>query len=174
MIMFILMNISILFLFMKHPLSMGFILFIQVLLISLITNITTLNSWFSYILFLVMIGGMLILFIYMTSLASNEKFKFSWKILFTLFFLLILEMFLIFNFNFYDSTKINNLFMNSISMNFNKFFMFPSYLIMITIIIYLLITLIAVVKITNFKSGPLRQKFYENTLTNSISYHKNY
>ncbi len=40
-----------------------------------------------------------------------------------------------------------------------KYFNFPNNLIIIIIIIYLFITLIAVVKITKFLYGPLRQKF---------------
>nr|YP_010987582.1 NADH dehydrogenase subunit 6 [Bledius obscurus]WON65988.1 NADH dehydrogenase subunit 6 [Bledius obscurus] len=155
----LLMNVSILFLFMNHPITMGFTLLIQVLLIALLTNFMILNSWFSYILFLIMIGGMLILFIYMTSLASNEKFKFSSKIFFMIFFFLILEIFMYF-INFLYSMKLNNfLTFSFFNFNFNKFFMFPSFLILLIIIIYLFIALIATVKITNFKHGPLRQKF---------------
>nr|YP_009995360.1 NADH dehydrogenase subunit 6 [Ochthebius glaber]QNP09776.1 NADH dehydrogenase subunit 6 [Ochthebius glaber] len=153
--------LSLNFLFMIHPLSMGMILLMQTILIALITGAMNFNYWFSYILFLIMIGGMLVLFIYMTSIASNEKFKFNNKLMFMNISLMILTLtnvimnnFIInlnnFNFNFdYNS----NYFM------LNKFFNIPSNLIMFMMIIYLFITLIAVVKITVFKLGPLRQKF---------------
>nr|YP_010486372.1 NADH dehydrogenase subunit 6 [Pseudoechthistatus chiangshunani]UVW93777.1 NADH dehydrogenase subunit 6 [Pseudoechthistatus chiangshunani] len=151
-------------LFLNHPLSFGFILLIQTTLIALTTGMMNYNYWFSYIIFLIMIGGMLILFIYMTSVASNEKFKFSYKILF-----LISMMFLLIFFEFFmDSYFFNLIMKNSLfnqnwNLNFNlimnKFLTWPMNLIFYLIIIYLLITLIMVVKITDIKSGPLRQKF---------------
>nr|UAM92174.1 NADH dehydrogenase subunit 6 [Deleaster bactrianus] len=160
MILFILLiNTSMTFIFMKHPLSMGFLLLAQITLIALMMTLISNNSWFSYILFIIMVGGLLILFIYMTSLASNEKFKFSFKIM-ILNITNIMFMFLTYfidqmNFNLMNKFNFNNYMIN---INMNKFFIFPSYFIMIMIIIYLFITLIAVVKISNFKSGPLRQK----------------
>lgn len=42
-------------------------------------------------------------------------------------------------------------------LSLNKYFNFPRYSIFYISIIYLLITLIAVVKISNFNLGPLRQ-----------------
>nr|YP_010439957.1 NADH dehydrogenase subunit 6 [Pseudoechthistatus hei]UTD45003.1 NADH dehydrogenase subunit 6 [Pseudoechthistatus hei] len=151
-------------LFLNHPLSFGFILLIQTTLIALITGMMNYNYWFSYIIFLIMIGGMLILFIYMTSVASNEKFKFSYKILF-----LISMMFLLIFFEFFlDSYFFNLIIKNSLfnqnwnldfNLIMNKFLTWPMNLIFYLIIIYLLITLIMVVKITDIKSGPLRQKF---------------
>nr|QVM79293.1 NADH dehydrogenase subunit 6 [Rhagium fortecostatum] len=158
------MLLSIMFLFLNHPLSFGLILMIQTIFISLMSGLMNLNFWFSYILFLIMIGGMLILFIYMTSIASNEKFKFSYKIMlvmmisiymmlmFTLFDNYMMEM----NLNTYDF--INQNFMLNNNFSLSKFLNWPNNMIIYLMIIYLLMTLIAVVKITKIKSGPLRQK----------------
>nr|ARH53724.1 NADH dehydrogenase subunit 6 [Anthobium melanocephalum] len=167
-IMIILMMISLMmsciFLFLSHPLSMGMILLTQTMLISLITGFMSLNFWFSYILFLIMVGGMLVLFIYMTSVASNEKFKYSNMIFLiimlfmSLIFILYMKMDLFF-------MNLNNFNLETISMNlfFNfslsKFLNYPSNVMLFLMIIYLFITLIAVVKITNINIGPLRQKF---------------
>nr|YP_009995282.1 NADH dehydrogenase subunit 6 [Ochthebius quadricollis]QNP09672.1 NADH dehydrogenase subunit 6 [Ochthebius quadricollis] len=154
--------LSINFMFMIHPLSMGMTLMIQTIVISLITGFLNFNYWFSYILFLIMIGGMLVLFIYMTSIASNEKFKFNMKLF--LFLMLMMMCLMIM----YINMDNNMMFMQNFNMNMNsninylmmsKFYNKPSNMIMFLMIIYLLITLIAVVKITDFKSGPLRQKF---------------
>nr|YP_009441705.1 NADH dehydrogenase subunit 6 [Hydrochus carinatus]AOY39237.1 NADH dehydrogenase subunit 6 [Hydrochus carinatus] len=146
------------FIILNHPMSMGFILLIQTILISLITGLFNYNWWFSYILFIIMIGGMMVLFIYMTSIASNEKFKFSYKI--TIFNILILPGFLFMN-DYLIELKNNNSFnmenMNNINIMLNKFLCLPSNMIMFMMIIYLLITLIAIVKIANIKKGPLRQ-----------------
>nr|QWL15089.1 NADH dehydrogenase subunit 6 [Xenostrongylus variegatus] len=156
--------LSLTFLFMNHPLSVGFILLIQTIIISILTGLLNYNFWFSYILFLVMIGGMLILFIYMTSISSNKKFKFSMKIM-----LLMMLMFIVFMISYFiDLYFMNYMNFNMNMFNFdqyieyyslNKFMNYPNYLSLFMLFIYLFITLIAVTKICNLKSGPLRQKF---------------
>nr|ASW26910.1 NADH dehydrogenase subunit 6 [Gallerucida bifasciata] len=155
---------SMLFIFFNHPLSCGMILIIQTILICLMTGMMNYNYWFSYILFLIMIGGMLILFIYMTSIASNEKFKFNFPILIISIMMIILNFMLLMMDNFYSNfhtqildMKINTDMNNNLSMN--KYFNYPNNLIMILMMNYLFLTLITIVKITNFSYGPLRQKF---------------
>nr|YP_009995503.1 NADH dehydrogenase subunit 6 [Ochthebius uniformis]QNP09958.1 NADH dehydrogenase subunit 6 [Ochthebius uniformis] len=156
------MILSIVFLFMIHPLSMGMILLIQTMIVSLITGFLNFNYWFSYILFLIMIGGMLVLFIYMTSVASNEKFKNNNKLMiFIIISILIMLILMLKSDSFFI---MNSNFNKFIFMNYNyyilsKFYNAPSNYIMFLMIIYLFITLIAIVKITNFQLGPLRQKF---------------
>nr|QYC35491.1 NADH dehydrogenase subunit 6 [Cyphonocerus sanguineus klapperichi] len=152
---------TMIFLFTSHPLSMGLILLIQTLMISLITGLMSINYWFSYILFIIMIGGMLVLFIYMTSIASNEKFSHNNKILIIMILLMLMITFMLMSDQFINymssvnSTSINN---SSFENSLNKYLSYPFMMISLSIITYLLITLIAVVKITNIKYGPLRQK----------------
>nr|YP_009564651.1 NADH dehydrogenase subunit 6 [Hoplasoma unicolor]QAY81948.1 NADH dehydrogenase subunit 6 [Hoplasoma unicolor] len=161
----ILMLNSLLFIYLKHPLSCGLILLTQTIFTALISGLMNYNYWYSYILFLIMIGGMLILFIYMTSIASNEKFKFSEKLLFII---LLMSMIMISSLTidyFYshlwisimDIKSQNYIFNNSWAMN--KYFNFPNNLLTFILINYLFITLIMTVKITKFSYGPLRQKF---------------
>nr|AXS64813.1 NADH dehydrogenase subunit 6 [Cleridae sp. 1 KM-2017] len=160
----IMIFLSITMIIIEHPLSLGFILLIQTMISSFIINELNFNYWFSYILFLIMIGGMLILFIYMTSIASNEKFMFSNNLmyLFIISMIILTIMFLLDNYNFntqmfnYETVKINN-FMNY-KLSMNKMFNYPNIFIFYISIIYLLITLIAVVKISNMNLGPLRPK----------------
>nr|QPN54151.1 NADH dehydrogenase subunit 6 [Holotrichia oblita] len=153
---------SIIFMFLKHPLSMGLLLLIQTICITMITAFFSHNAWYSYILFLMMIGGMLILFMYMTSVASNEKFKFSIKILIIMIMILLASFmiwYLVDIYYFY----LTNICMEKMSTNYNfsismtKFLTFPSNIILFLMIMYLLITLIAVVKLTKSSQGPLRQ-----------------
>nr|ALO76484.1 NADH deshydrogenase subunit 6 [Chapuisia ellenbergeri] len=161
----IMITCSILFIFMNHPLSCGLMLLMQTIAIALMSNLLNLNSWYSYILFLIMIGGMLILFIYMTSVASNEKFKFNSMIMLFILTNLIIT-FMMFLLDQYYLNMMIQIFETkqfNFNMNMNlsmmKYFNFPNYFIMIMMIIYLFITLIATVKITDFLYGPLRQKF---------------
>nr|ADO60589.1 NADH dehydrogenase subunit 6 [Tritoma bipustulata] len=167
MTMFLMMMIvlAFMFMFMNHPLSFGLILLLQTILTSIYFGLLAHNFWYSYILFLVMIGGMLILFMYMTSVASNEKFKFSMK-LFILFNIMSnLSMITLLIDPFYTNL-INNqldLSMSKENLNFQfsiiKYINFPNNMIFMLMIIYLFITLIVVVKISGTNFGTLRQKF---------------
>nr|WJW73564.1 NADH dehydrogenase subunit 6 [Chamaesphegina sp.] len=158
---------SLTFMQMNHPLSMGMILLIQTVLICCISGLMTKSFWFSYILFLIFIGGMLVLFIYVTSLASNEMFSLSMKMILTMIIYLFLSMIIIFfmdkmifMFNSMNNEmiSINNLnsYISENSLNLNKLYNYPNNMINILLINYLLLTLIATVKITKLFYGPLR------------------
>nr|AWN56089.1 NADH dehydrogenase subunit 6 [Anthicidae sp. DPP-2018] len=150
------LSLSLTFLFMTHPLSMGLILLLQTLIISLITGKMFLNFWFSYIIFLILVGGMLILFIYMTSIASNEKFNLNYKMMFMIIIpLIMLNSLFMINLNFKETSLMNQ----NYQIHLSKYISFPSNLIMIMMIIYLLLTLIATVKIVKNNKNPLRLKY---------------
>lgn len=154
--------LSVLFTRLAHPLSIGLTLLIQTIFISLTAGLSTYSYWFSYILFIIFLGGMLVLFIYVTSLASNESFFFSWSaITFSLVFLLILTSLTLF----WDPltvTTMTQLPLPSFTFRTSNVFIirwiYSSNVIRFTlyIILYLLLTLIVVVKITNLFKGPLR------------------
>nr|UEK75568.1 NADH dehydrogenase subunit 6 [Dideoides latus] len=159
--------LAFMFLQMNHPLSMGMMLLIQTVMICCISGLMTKSFWFSYILFLIFIGGMLVLFIYVTSLASNEMFTFSTKmfilLLFNMFILTILIIFMdkmILMFNSMNNemisiSSLNNYILEN-TLNLNKLYNYPTNMITILLINYLLITLIATVKITKLFYGPIR------------------
>nr|AFU50257.1 NADH dehydrogenase subunit 6 [Spilopyra sumptuosa]QUB07186.1 NADH dehydrogenase subunit 6 [Spilopyra sumptuosa] len=151
------------FLFLNHPLSLGLILLCQTITISLMTGLMSPNFWFSYILFLIMIGGMLILFIYMTNISSNEKFKYSQNLmLLNLFFMLIMMLMIYYELNFFNlilNLNEMNLNFKKINISFSKYFSYPNNMITYMLIIYLFITLIMVSKITKFNKGPLRKNY---------------
>nr|YP_010947535.1 NADH dehydrogenase subunit 6 [Hesperus amabilis]WGO76438.1 NADH dehydrogenase subunit 6 [Hesperus amabilis] len=163
MIMLMITTLSCMFIFLKHPMTMGMNLMLQTILIAIFSGMLNVNFWFSYILFLIMIGGMLVLFIYMTSVASNEKFKFSLMMMIFFFIMLTLTFFIYFMMdnNFFHILDFSEMFNFNTKMNLNmsKFFNYPSNMMLFMMIIYLFITLIAVVNITDIKFGPLRQKY---------------
>nr|YP_009112210.1 NADH dehydrogenase subunit 6 [Drosophila incompta]AIY56334.1 NADH dehydrogenase subunit 6 [Drosophila incompta] len=158
---------SIIFMNMIHPLAMGLTLLIQTILICLISGLMTKTFWFSYILFLIFLGGMLVLFIYVTSLASNEMFNLSIKLSMISFFLFITMIimsliidkssisYFLMNNEMESITKIYSYFSEN-ALSLNKLYNFPTNLITILLMNYLLITLIVVVKITKMFKGPLR------------------
>nr|YP_010952862.1 NADH dehydrogenase subunit 6 [Trapezia bidentata]WMQ53282.1 NADH dehydrogenase subunit 6 [Trapezia bidentata] len=154
--------LSFLFTQLKHPLALGLTLLLQTIMISIMTGTSTYSFWFSYILFLIFLGGMLVLFIYVASLASNESFFFSFKslMLYTFFFFFLT--FIAFLMDPLLSPYPSSLPITSVSSNLSTPF-FISWIyncnfmnFTLFIILYLLLTLIVVVKITNFTKSPLR------------------
>nr|YP_009379703.1 NADH dehydrogenase subunit 6 [Protegira songi]ARQ82106.1 NADH dehydrogenase subunit 6 [Protegira songi] len=164
-----LIMLSFLMLFLNNPLSMGLMILIQTLLTCLLSGMMIKTYWFSYILFLTFLGGLLVLFIYVSSIASNELFK-SIINLKKMFFIIIL-MTLTIKIMYENNISWMNLSMNSDMDNFNQLMFFfnnenkinisklynnQTFLIMMMLVIYLFITLIAIVKITNIFYGPIR------------------
>lgn len=90
----------------------------------------------------------------MTRVASNEKFKLNYKIL-ILFIIILIPNTENFRINLNNETLIFNKSL-IINISFRKFLFTPSFYIINFIILYLFITLIAIVKITEFNKGPLR------------------
>uniref|UniRef100_A0AB39A6N0 NADH-ubiquinone oxidoreductase chain 6 n=1 Tax=Demicryptochironomus minus TaxID=3231393 RepID=A0AB39A6N0_9DIPT len=169
---FLLILLSFSFSLMNHPLSMGILLMTQTIFIALFTGTLTKSFWFSYSLFLIFLGGMLILFMYMTSIASNEMFKFSLNMKFIFSYFILFFMFLtmilifdmkmlffnkIFNIDNLNLMEMKNIFLEN-NLTLNKLYNFPMNIITILLINYLFLTLIATVKITNIFEGPLRPK----------------
>nr|YP_009110221.1 NADH dehydrogenase subunit 6 [Nomophila noctuella]AIW64972.1 NADH dehydrogenase subunit 6 [Nomophila noctuella] len=168
------MNFSFFMLFINHPLSMGLMILIQTILTCLISGMMMSTYWFSYILFLTFLGGLLVLFIYTSSIASNELFKISLKskIMFFLSIIIItmISIMSIYNMKWMNLTNNNfdmknffNMmlfFNNENKINLSKLYNNQTFLMMMMMIIYLFITLIAVVKITNIFYGPLRSSSF--------------
>nr|UDU84888.1 NADH dehydrogenase subunit 6 [Archips sp. 2019HN00066] len=165
------MLMSIMMFFFNHPLSMGLMILIQTIFTCLLSGMMINTYWFSYILFLTFLGGLLVLFIYVSSIASNEIFKnnfFFMKIMiFCSFMIILISMFTFNKLNLLNSFfnnemenffNYNNLFFNNENkINLSKLYNNQTFLMMMMMIIYLFITLVAVVKITNIFHGPLRQ-----------------
>nr|AVN67505.1 NADH dehydrogenase subunit 6 [Phoetalia pallida] len=152
--------LSVMFTQMNHPLAMGMILLIQTTLISIITGMMAHSFWFSYILFLIFLGGMLVLFIYVASLASNELFSLSTNMMLTMSVSFLMIMWLLYlSYPNIQNQEIKEFLVMSSSTNLPliKLYNQPTSIITILLALYLFLTLIAVVKITNIFKGPLRQ-----------------
>nr|QZZ18199.1 NADH dehydrogenase subunit 6 [Bibasis miraculata] len=163
---------SIIMIFLNHPLSMGLMILIQTLLICLLSGMLINTYWFSYILFLTFLGGLLVLFIYVSSIASNELFKLSFLnnfiMILSLMIIILLSLLFMNNLNWMNLSnnyEMNNFFNhymfinNENNINLTKLYNKQTYFLMMMMIIYLFMTLVAVVKITNIFYGPLRMMF---------------
>nr|URX54185.1 NADH dehydrogenase subunit 6 [Neotermes sp. 5 AB-2022a] len=151
-------TMSAMFTQMNHPLAMGMMLLLQTMMMCLISGLMHQSFWFQYILFMVFVGGMLVLFIYVASLASNEMFSLSMKMMLmattmTAMMMMIKDQTTI------DSkeTELYTTTSNEIITLTSKLYNQPNGTMTILMALYLLMTLIVVVKVTNVSMGPLRQ-----------------
>lgn len=143
------------FIFLNHPLTIGIILIAQTIIIAIFTGILLPSFWYSYILILVFLGGLLILFIYVSTIAANEQIGIipvSSIIVITLFVFFIIKI----------SVRLipRKIFLTTdrtpFKENYSWIFTLPSSVLTGFLIVYLFIVLIAIVKITKFWGGSIR------------------
>lgn len=147
----------VLFTTLKHPVALAATLVIQATVTCFFISSLT-RSWFSYILFLIYIGAVLVLFIYISTLASNEKFKFSWITFILWIFILpplsgLLFLTLPLQLEHLTPPPSNS----SLETHISQVYDIPLPSVTSFIILYLLLTLLVVVKITSLNKGPLRK-----------------
>nr|YP_010353002.1 NADH dehydrogenase subunit 6 [Archispirostreptus gigas]UOF70485.1 NADH dehydrogenase subunit 6 [Archispirostreptus gigas] len=142
------MGILIMFPLIFHPMMMGLTIILLALTISMKMWVTLKYSWLAYILFLIFLGALLVLFIYISTLAPNEKFLKT-----TYYPLLLLPLMWAFppQTPTKDSTLMEMCFMPSM-----KIFSLPLLSMTLFMALYLFLTLMIISKITVFKEGPLR------------------
>nr|YP_007026110.1 NADH dehydrogenase subunit 6 [Calanus hyperboreus]AFU88799.1 NADH dehydrogenase subunit 6 [Calanus hyperboreus] len=132
-----------------HPISLGLFLII----LSLFSGMMVMKmniSWFFYLLVLVFLGGVMVLIIYMSTLAANEKFSFKMSGLVNTI-MLALSGSLLFVMGMKSITgkmsmgvMVAGSMYECVNMSSLVFLMF-----------YLFLTMVCVVKLVKFESGPL-------------------
>nr|AOY39536.1 NADH dehydrogenase subunit 6 [Euplatypus sp. BMNH 1040069] len=146
----IMVFMSITSLTLNHPMLLMITLLIQTTLISLSMGMLYPTFWFSYMMFLILIGSILILFTYMTSVASNEKFLINYKMI-MLNMILASSIILLSTFN-NKIFKSNETTIISEKMSLKKMFYLNMNTTFIMAMIYLLFTLLVVVSLTKQKN----------------------
>lgn len=136
--------------YLSHPIRISISL-IFIAILARIISFSINSSWFFYLIILVFLGGVIILIIYIRTLAANEKFsllniKFRKVIFF--FYLRLLLMILIKYKNIFNFVRLNN---TAVGILYES----SNFTLLIFLIIYLLLTLVCVVKLVKFESGPL-------------------
>nr|UAA82767.1 NADH dehydrogenase subunit 6 [Seira dowlingi] len=138
----------------SHPVMILLLILLHTFMVCILTWSLIKSSWFSFILFIIFLGGLMVLFVYITSLASNEKFNMEipsmQKIaLLTMFFLMMIILIKPLS----SLTVYHNLnFFKMISIMISN----PDMFLILLVMTYLLVTLIVAVKISNKFEGPLR------------------
>nr|YP_009509704.1 NADH dehydrogenase subunit 6 [Antarctoneptunea aurora]AXF46320.1 NADH dehydrogenase subunit 6 [Antarctoneptunea aurora] len=143
---------------MTQPLSLGLVIMMSTLFMCFISAIT-LSSWYGYILFLIYVGGLLVMFAYVAALSPNVLFGKGTPML--CFFLLVLPLATIFYF--YPLVDLSSIdYLHTFSeLKFLKMYgiemVSPQMIsILIGLAIILLINLIVVVKICYYQHASLR------------------
>nr|YP_010586222.1 NADH dehydrogenase subunit 6 [Gumaga orientalis]UZZ43984.1 NADH dehydrogenase subunit 6 [Gumaga orientalis] len=155
-----------------QPLTMVMNLILISLLICMMLGTMNKSFWFSFIMFLIFIGGLLILFIYISSLNSNKFYQFNFKKMLFMMIMIMLMMLTImimknYHMQIFDNIEINKFNSYFWMLNYeyennnelNKLYNKNSMMISVMLMNYLLFVLIVCVKITNFYYGPLRKNY---------------
>nr|ASR18188.1 NADH dehydrogenase subunit 6 [Orosius orientalis] len=156
MIMKCMMSISMMTFTMKTPMSLGVLLLMMTTLSTILMSMITPSAWMPMIMFLMLIGGLLILFMYMSSIASNEKFKSNIKLVIVSMLMLTLPYENLMAESLTSETLESSLMLESTSMI--KIYNKKTFMITIMLFLYLLLSMIVVTKITKIFKGPLRSK----------------
>nr|YP_009743566.1 NADH dehydrogenase subunit 6 [Tituria pyramidata]QIE11353.1 NADH dehydrogenase subunit 6 [Tituria pyramidata] len=148
--------------FMTNPISMGLLLIFYSFLVSFFIGSAMLTSWFCIITILVMVGGLLVIFMYISSISSNEKFKFN-LFLFYLFCCLFFFYFdeMVLENQTFDSLEMNGGIDLSESYSMVKLYNNSCKMLTVFMIIYLIFTMIVVSFVVKHFKGPLRSSTYE-------------
>lgn len=133
---------------------------IQALVICFVTGFVLSVSWFSYMLFLIFLGAVIVLFIYVASLASNELFQYckllSYVFLGGLFLGLLGEM-IAFPSSFMSDNSLTSVATNDgMEDKLGFIYNFPGHSVTLFMAVYLLLTLVVAVKLTLKFIGPMR------------------
>nr|YP_010535894.1 NADH dehydrogenase subunit 6 [Nodopelta heminoda]UYB79132.1 NADH dehydrogenase subunit 6 [Nodopelta heminoda] len=146
---------------MLHPLSLGLCILLCTLSVCLLIGILSF-AWFGFILFLIFVGGLLVMFAYVSALSPNVYFN-GMSLFFWFFVLWMLSIIIFFSISFIEMASIEDSLMSMFWLFESKLeegLVFPSRVsIMVGLGIILLLNLLVIVKICYYQQGPLRQHF---------------
>nr|YP_010586534.1 NADH dehydrogenase subunit 6 [Psychomyia kalais]UZZ44348.1 NADH dehydrogenase subunit 6 [Psychomyia kalais] len=146
----------------KNPMILNFIIFIQLLNSCFFMNLLINKSWFSYLLFIMFIGGLMILFMYMCSISTNMKFKINFKfyiiMMMIMMIMLMITKYEMFNYKINYFNYSSSLIMNDYNFLFKLFNNNALMISLLTINMLFFMMIYTSKMILNLK-GPLRKKY---------------
>lgn len=154
-----------------HPIHFIILLIFYSIITCILMSIWKFTYIYSIIIFLIIIRGLLIIFIYFARLVSNEQSKIIWNILLltnlslnSIFFLWFINLPPQSNLTFIPYSTIDIIPILKINIilfqNITKIYIYPYFNLTLIRIFYLLISLFLVIKITSIKSSSLRKIHY--------------
>nr|YP_010614719.1 NADH dehydrogenase subunit 6 [Enchytraeus irregularis]WAS35294.1 NADH dehydrogenase subunit 6 [Enchytraeus irregularis] len=130
-----------------NPLSMGIIILMTSLILTLVYS-TMMTSWIAFLIFLIYIGGMLVMFAYFVALTPNQQMN--------LMTLIPLMMLFTVTFMYMTMSKMSPT-MSTLNMKYMyTFYLTNNVPLLLILALILLFTMIVVVKLVTNNKGPLR------------------
>nr|YP_009941522.1 NADH dehydrogenase subunit 6 [Pseudocrangonyx joolaei]QOC70580.1 NADH dehydrogenase subunit 6 [Pseudocrangonyx joolaei] len=152
---FMLTMLTIIFVYLHHPLFMALSLVTQSSILALALSIPSTTPWFSFILLMLFVSGMMIIFVYTASVASNEITPPYQPRLLMLSLFATLVMWAPLMFTTSSTKSYMNLMSHTYTLTYKPYnstwVYFTTFLIL-----YLLVVLILAIKITSLSNKPLR------------------
>nr|YP_009627152.1 NADH dehydrogenase subunit 6 [Artemia sinica]QCC61943.1 NADH dehydrogenase subunit 6 [Artemia sinica] len=149
----LIISISLFMLLLNHPLAFTLSLFLQTLLICVLLK--KISLWISLILFLIFLGGILVMFIYVSSLSANEKFSIELTSLLWAVPTIVVSMVILNK----TSTTMNTPLVYQCTTDYMVINFNISYISLLTysfVVVYLFLALLLVIDFLNSNSKPLR------------------
>nr|ARH10730.1 NADH dehydrogenase subunit 6 [Laingia psammae] len=151
--------ISMMLTLMKSPLTSNLLILIQSIMLTTMINLINKTSWIAFMLIIIYIGGLMIIFLYISSIAFNEInfFKNFKKLLMKL--ILITTFIITFKNNLIlENFKFQNYYLFEDNFYILNMFMIPNHYMIYFIIIILFFMLILIIWMLKNNKGPIRQK----------------
>nr|DAZ91326.1 TPA_asm: ND6 [Echiuropus macronychus] len=156
--------VSLIFMFSKAPLMLSIMIVSQTIVVALSIYTFLSTSWLSYILFMIFVSAMMVIFVYVSSLASNDFFvlphSVMWHAGYFLPLLALLTYMLMAKQENHLKTPSNLSDTDLTPLTSYKLYMTNTSSITMFLIVYLLIALIVVAKISMSPKGALRALKY--------------
>jgi len=150
----LILTLTLIYCIRSHPVLFTSIILIQTILLRTTMWISQANRWFAFILFLIFLGGLIVLFVYITRLASNELISTRAFLLTAI--LLTVSVIVLF---IHEKQKNLRSFINTpldYKLLFTGLYSTSSMTLVLLRIIYLLITLIVTIKTANKNEAPIK------------------
>nr|ARW70227.1 NADH dehydrogenase subunit 6 [Schlechtendalia peitan] len=142
---------------MKSPLKSNLTILFQSISLTMMINLINKTSWISFMIFILYIGGLMIIFLYISSIAFNEiNINSINKI-----FMLMLIIIMIYYFNplmLMENFKFNNNYLFEDNFYLMNMFNMPNNLMIYFTLMILFIMLILIIWMLKLNKGPIRQK----------------
>lgn len=149
--------IGLILIYIQTPLRIGFMVVTQSFFIRVVLYLKGGRSWFSYLLLMVFLRGIIIIFIYVSSLAVNE-ISFYTNNIYVYLPVFIIISYILFEWQGLLFSYIRETMSREYSLFSYKVYRSSLYILTSFIIIYLLVALLVVIKNRVIVEGPLRSK----------------
>ncbi len=154
----ILTSLTSILLFVPQPLLFGLIMLILATFLA-VTIRFSFSPWYAYTFFIIFIGGLLVIFAYVSALSPNYIHPYPPTHLLLQTFLIMLPLTMFFVTTSPCATNSMGLIYKNIFKTANDIYSPVNYILLMLLILMLLLVLTLVVKISNLTKGPLRPFF---------------